>query len=137
MKLYDLNDIELAKVFAVEVAGWKLHDHPDCMARKDNWSMPEKWCMTEQGVLVFNHDMEKYAKIEHILPFLEKEIWERTKEGDVKILKMISLYDEKGRFHNKCLTVFGMSEGVNSFARAASIALINLKFYTECENSLK
>lgn len=137
MKLYDLSDIELAEVFAVEVAGWKPHDHPDCMAKKVGWLMPEKWSLDQDSEWQFNHNMEKYAKIEHIMPFLEKEIWEKTKEGDVKILKMISLYDEKGRFHNKCLTVFGMSEGVNPFARAASMALINLKFYTQYENTQK
>ena len=116
MNLYDLNDIELAKVFAVEVAGWKLHDHPDCMAKKENWFMPEKWCLDPNSELQFNHDMEKYAKIEHILPFLEKEIWERGAYGCVEILEQ---FDEEGT-----LSVIGMSQGILPFPRAASIALI-------------
>ena len=120
MNLYDLNDIELAKVFAVEVAGWKLHDHPDCMAKKENWFMPEKWCLDPNSELQFNHDMEKYAKIEHILPFLEKEILERNSDGVVEISEVFNEHDCHHYY-----TVIGISQGVLSFPRAASIALID------------
>ena len=120
MNLYDLNDIELAKVFAVEVAGWKPHDHPDCMAKKAGWTMPEKWSLDPNSVLQFNHDMEKYARIEHILPFLEKEIWERNPSGMVEIYEW---FKEEG-YHPRYSRI-GLSLGVLSFPRAASIALID------------
>ena len=43
-----------------EACGWKNHDHPDCMAKKVGWTMPEKWCMRPDGELVFNHARPDY-----------------------------------------------------------------------------
>ena len=49
--------------FAIaEACGWKNADHPDVMAQKVGWGMPEKWCMDPLGKLRFNHDRPNYLK---------------------------------------------------------------------------
>ena len=44
-----------------ETCGWKWHDHADCMAKKEGWTMPEKWIMRPDGELVFRHDIPNYC----------------------------------------------------------------------------
>lgn len=44
-----------------EACGWKSHDHPDCMAKKVEWIMPEKWIMRPDGTLAFRHDIPNYC----------------------------------------------------------------------------
>lgn len=44
-----------------EACGWKWHDHPDCMAKKQGWSMPETWIMRPDGTLVFRHNIPDYC----------------------------------------------------------------------------
>lgn len=44
-----------------EACGWKPHDHPKCMAKKEGWSMPERWIMRPDGTLAFRHDIPNYC----------------------------------------------------------------------------
>ena len=45
-----------------EACGWKMHDHPDCLAKKEGWVSRdwETWVMNPNGLLVFKHDMPDY-----------------------------------------------------------------------------
>lgn len=44
-----------------KACGWKWHDHPECMAKKIDWSMPERWIMRLDGTLCFKHDIPNYC----------------------------------------------------------------------------
>lgn len=51
---------EKQQIAIAEACRWKSHDHPDCMALKQGWSMPEKWCMNPDGFLCLTHDRPDY-----------------------------------------------------------------------------
>lgn len=44
-----------------EACGWKAHDHPECMAKKEGWRMPEVWIMRPDGELAFRHEIPNYC----------------------------------------------------------------------------
>jgi len=44
-----------------EACGWKAHDHPECMAKKEGWRMPEMWIMRPDGELAFRHEIPNYC----------------------------------------------------------------------------
>lgn len=46
-----MTDSEINTAIA-EACGWKAHDHPECMAKKEGWIMPENWIMRPDGDLV-------------------------------------------------------------------------------------
>ena len=51
---------EAQRIAIAEACGWKSWDHPEVMAKKEGWTMPEKWCMDPAGELRFNHDRPDY-----------------------------------------------------------------------------
>ena len=62
-----------------EACGWKWHDHPDCMAQKDNWTMPEKWIMQPNGRLVFLHWAPDYCNDLNAMHDAEKVLYRGIK----------------------------------------------------------
>lgn len=59
-----------------EACGWKSHDHPDCMAKKVEWIMPEKWIMRPDGTLAFRHDIPNYCSDLNAMHEAEKTLSE-------------------------------------------------------------
>jgi len=53
---------EKQRIAIAEACGWKMHDHPDCLAKKEGWVSRgwETWVMNPSGLLVFKHDIPKY-----------------------------------------------------------------------------
>jgi hypothetical protein len=50
------------RIAIAEACGWKMHDHPDCLAKKEGWVSRgwETWVMNPSGLLVFKHDIPNY-----------------------------------------------------------------------------
>jgi hypothetical protein len=48
------------RIAIAEACGWKNHNHPDCMAKKDKWVTSDAWCMNPEGELCLNHDRPDY-----------------------------------------------------------------------------
>lgn len=57
-----------------ETCGWKMQDHPDCVAKKVGWQMPEKWILRPDGMLVFKHDIPNYCECLNAMHEAEKTI---------------------------------------------------------------
>jgi hypothetical protein len=55
---------EKQRIAIAEACGWKMHDHPDCLAKKEGWVSRdwETWVMNPSGLLVFKHDIPDYLK---------------------------------------------------------------------------
>jgi hypothetical protein len=53
---------EKQRIAIAEACGWKMHDHPDCLAKKEGWVSRgwETWVMNPSGLLVFKHDIPNY-----------------------------------------------------------------------------
>ena len=53
---------EAQQIAIAEACGWKMHDHPDCLAKKEGWVSRgwETWVMNPSGLLVFKHDIPNY-----------------------------------------------------------------------------
>jgi hypothetical protein len=53
---------EKQRIAIAEACGWKMHDHPDCLAKKEGWVSRgwETWVMNPSGLLVFKHDIPDY-----------------------------------------------------------------------------
>jgi len=53
---------EQQRIAIAEACGWKMHDHPDCLAKKEGWVSRdwETWVMNPSGILVFKHDIPDY-----------------------------------------------------------------------------
>ncbi len=53
---------EQQRIAIAETCGWKMHDHPDCLAKKEGWVSRgwETWVMNPSGLLVFKHDIPNY-----------------------------------------------------------------------------
>jgi len=53
---------EKQRIAIAEACGWKMHDHPDCLAKKDGWVSRgwDTWVMNPSGRLVFKHDIPDY-----------------------------------------------------------------------------
>jgi hypothetical protein len=67
---------EQKRIAIAKACGWKNHDHPDVMALKVGWAMPEKWCMNPQGVLCLNHDRPDYLNDLNAMHEAEKVLTE-------------------------------------------------------------
>jgi hypothetical protein len=54
--------LEKQRIAIAEACGWKMHDHPDCLAKKEGWVSRgwETWVMNPSGLLVFKHDIPNY-----------------------------------------------------------------------------
>lgn len=65
---------EAQRIAIAEACGWKNHDHPDCMALKDGWVMPEKWCLSPDGKLSLNHDRPDYLNDLNAMHDAEKAV---------------------------------------------------------------
>lgn len=61
-QLSKLSDDEL-RVMVAERLGWKMNDHPDCLAKTKGWISEkwETWVMTPAGELVFRCDIPPYS----------------------------------------------------------------------------
>lgn len=44
--------------------GWKMHDHPDCLAKKDGWVSRDwpTWVMRPDGALVSRAEIPRYCQ---------------------------------------------------------------------------
>ena len=53
---------EKQRIAIAEACGWKMSDHPDCLAKKEGWVSRnwETWVMNPSGLLVFKHDIPNY-----------------------------------------------------------------------------
>jgi len=59
-----------------EACGWKMHDHPDCLAKKEGWVSRdwETWVMNRGGLLVFKHDIPDYLNDLNAMHEAEQEL---------------------------------------------------------------
>lgn len=123
-QLSDLTNAELSEVFAVEVVGWKRHDDPACMAKKQKFTMPEKWAMRPDGELAFNHDMHRFAdSADAVMPYITEKAWaESIQWMDGCVPKTVI------RWRVRVMVRGSFVDGIApTFARAAVIALIAAK----------
>ena len=68
-----MTDDEINSAIA-DACGWKAHDHPECMAKKEGWIMPERWIMRPDGELVFHHCIPNYCNDLNAMHEVEKTI---------------------------------------------------------------
>jgi len=74
---------EKQRIAIAEACGWKMHDHPDCLAKKEGWVSRgwETWVMNPSGRLVFKHDIPNYLNDLNAMHQAEKVL---TKNKSIK-----------------------------------------------------
>lgn len=72
---------EKQRIAIAEACGWKMHDHPDCLAKKEGWVSRgwETWVMNPSGLLVFKHDIPKYLNDLNAMHQAEKVLTEEQR----------------------------------------------------------
>jgi hypothetical protein len=70
---------EQQRIAIAEACGWKMHDHPDCLAKKEGWVSRdwETWVMNPSGILVFKHDIPDYLNDLNAMHEAEKVLTEK------------------------------------------------------------
>jgi len=82
---------EQQRIAIAEACGWKMHDHPDCLAKKEGWVSRnwETWVMNPSGLLVYKHDIPDYLKDLNAMHKAENTLSVRDKQGYISILRNI------------------------------------------------